>query len=226
MPREPFPGTEHRSAPENASRCMETTATQPTSAPAEPVRFPTPVAVSQIMTLTGDLDRCAAFYTEVIGLRLTVLLRQPFPPHHRHALFQVGDTPAVLHVMERPGPSEANGGDTTQAPRGGIDRLGFLVADRSDLDAVAARLAATGASDGHVHDAGPFLTLRFRDPDGLEGEVNAPNSGFDPTLGAGCTMETAGDERWLDVLRNAGGDTGPPGEPSGDSGAGCGHVDG
>jgi catechol 2,3-dioxygenase-like lactoylglutathione lyase family enzyme len=205
---------------------METTATQPADPPAEPARFPTPVAVSQIRKFTGDLDRCAAFYTELIGLRLTVMLRQPFPPHHRHALFQVGDSPAVVHVMERPGPSEANGGETSQPRRGRLDSLGFLVADRSDLDAVAARLAAAGASDGRVREAGPFLTLRFRDPDGLEGEVNAPNRGFDPTLGGGCTMETAGDERWLDVLHTAGDATVPPGEPSGGSAAVHGLVNG
>ena len=43
------------------------------------------------------------------------------------------------------------------------------------FDVIRERLVGCGASDGFVTDFGPVLSIFFRDPDGLEGEVCVPN---------------------------------------------------
>lgn len=139
------------------------------------------IGVSHIATMTGDLERFRAFYEDVIGLRTTVVLRMAGPPSLRHAFLYVDDT-CMIHVFEQPGYDPIGDGIRNEiGQRGRIDHLGFLVTDTAELERVRDRLVAAGASDGKVIALGPLLSVWFRDPDGLEGEVNAPNPAFDPT---------------------------------------------
>jgi catechol 2,3-dioxygenase-like lactoylglutathione lyase family enzyme len=138
-----------------------------------------PLAISQVELTTTDLDRCCDFYVGLLGLQLVVVLRQGDPPHHRHAILQVGDTPSSLHVLERP---EASG-DVAQP------RLGLLVADVAALEEVARRLRDAGASDGELRFQGPTFAVTYRDPDGVEGQVEAPNPGFAPAATDRCQVE-------------------------------------
>jgi hypothetical protein len=64
--------------------------------------------------------------------------------------------------------------------RGRIDHLGLQAASRGAFETIRERLTARGASDGFVTDFGPLLSLFFRDPDGLEGEVCVPNPDAQP----------------------------------------------
>ena len=88
----------------------------------------------------------------------------------------------MLHVFEA-----ANDQTTTQPAaagmfeRGRLDHLGFTVTDLVALRAVRDRLLAADASSGYIRSLGPMLSLRFVDPDGLEGEVNCYNPEFDPS---------------------------------------------
>ena len=88
----------------------------------------------------------------------------------------------MLHVFE-----VANGQTTTQPAatgmfeRGRLDHLGFTVTDLVALRAIRDRLLAADASSGDIRSLGPMLSLRFVDPDGLEGEVNCYNPEFDPS---------------------------------------------
>lgn len=160
----------------------------------------TPTAVSHVAVITSDLDRFGAFYTEVIGLRMGVVLRQTHEPYLRHAVLQVGDTATIIHVFEQPGYNPVGDGMGTElGRRGRIDHFGFMVSDRGQLEEVACRLVAADASDGEVRPMGPVLSVHYRDPDGLEGEINAANVDFVPEQPGGCTIEKAGGRTWLDT---------------------------
>ena len=65
--------------------------------------------------------------------------------------------------------------------RGRIDHFGFTVVDQAALRRVRDRLLAAGATSGDIRPLGPMLSVRFQDPDGLEGEISCFNPEFDPT---------------------------------------------
>lgn len=66
--------------------------------------------------------------------------------------------------------------------RGRIDHLGLQAASKRTSDVVRDRLIAAGASDGFVTDFGPVLSVFFRDPDVLEGEVCVENPDAEPRV--------------------------------------------
>jgi catechol 2,3-dioxygenase-like lactoylglutathione lyase family enzyme len=148
-----------------------------------------PVAIGHVAVITADLDRFRAFYEDVIGLRTAVVLRMPEPPGLRHAVLSVTDV-SIVHVFERPGYDPvAEGVGTEIGLRGRLDHLAFHMASPADLEAVRARLVAVGASDGFVAPHGPVHSVRFHDPDGLEGEVTATNPSWDPSEDAHHVVE-------------------------------------
>ncbi len=130
--------------------------------------------IHHVATLTADTDRLHAFYREVFeaevvrdgpevegrgGVRLSVV--------------RIG--PATeLNVFEIAGNTEAD----RQTPifgRGRLDHLGLRAASLPAFETIRDRLMARGAADSFVTDFGPVLSVFFRDPDGLEGEVCADN---------------------------------------------------
>jgi catechol 2,3-dioxygenase-like lactoylglutathione lyase family enzyme len=139
-----------------------------------------PAAIGHVAVITADLDRFRAFYEDVIGLRTAVVLRMTGPPGLRHAVLPVTDT-SIVHVFEQPGYDPvADGIGTGLGRRGRIDHIAFHMASYADLEGVRDRLVAVGASDGTVTPHGPVLSVHFRDPDGLEGEVTTVNATWDP----------------------------------------------
>ena len=58
--------------------------------------------------------------------------------------------------------------------RGRIDHVGLAAASQEAFETIRSRLIDAGASDGTVNDFGKALSIFFRDPDGLEGEVLLP----------------------------------------------------
>ena len=138
-----------------------------------------PSGVSHIAVATTDLDGFRTFYEDTIGLRTTIVFGGG-PGHSRQAILMAGD--AMLHVFE-----VANDDTTTRRmgagmfERGRLDHLGFTVNDLAALKVIRDRLLAADASSGDIHYLGPMLSLRFVDPDGLEGEINCYNQEFDPS---------------------------------------------
>lgn len=127
--------------------------------------------INHVAILTSDTERLCAFYREMFesvvegqlqpedGLRLTFI--------------RVGPT-SELNVFEIDGNAEA----VRQTPmfgRGRIDHLGLHAESLDTFETIRERLVTAGASDGFVTDFGPILSLFFRDPDGLEGEVCVEN---------------------------------------------------
>ena len=88
----------------------------------------------------------------------------------------------MLHVFEVPGfDPTAHGFTPAMFERGRLDHLGFTVADEAALVALRDRLLAVGASSGSIRHLGPMLSVRFHDPDGLEGEINCLDPSYDPS---------------------------------------------
>jgi catechol 2,3-dioxygenase-like lactoylglutathione lyase family enzyme len=122
--------------------------------------------INHVAILTNDTDRLAAFYREVFDAEVS---------HHE----QIGDGQLTLidigpktelNIFELEGNTEAD----RQVPmfgRGRIDHVGLAAANQEAFDEIRRRLIARGASDGFVTDFGRSLSIFFRDPDGLEGEV-------------------------------------------------------
>jgi catechol 2,3-dioxygenase-like lactoylglutathione lyase family enzyme len=132
--------------------------------------------INHVAILTKDTDRLQAFYRQVFDA--TVSYDMSEGPGMRFSLIDVGPA-AELNVFEMAGNHEADR-QTPMFGRGRIDHLGLLAASKEAFDTVRQRLIAEQASDGFVTDFGPVLSVFFRDPDGLEGEVCVVNPNQKP----------------------------------------------
>lgn len=132
--------------------------------------------VNHVATLTSDSDRLHRFYAEMFDA--TVSRDTEEVPGVRLSFVDIGPH-TQLNVFEVAGNSEA----TRQVPmfgRGRIDHLGLQAASLDAFHTIRDRLMAAGATDGFVTDFGPVLSVFFRDPDGLEGEVCVANPAAAP----------------------------------------------
>ena len=127
--------------------------------------------LNHVAILTADTDRLVAFYQEVFEATVDA----DFRPNEgmRLTFLKVGPQ-SEFNVFQIDGNDEASR-QTPMFGRGRIDHLGLQAASLEAFDEIRDRLMARGASDGFVTDFGPLLSLFFRDPDGLEGEVCVPN---------------------------------------------------
>lgn len=128
--------------------------------------------VNHIAWISKDVARLGRFYAEVFDAEVG-----PTRPH--------GEEPGETMTTIRIGPRtelnivtiEGNREPDRQTPmwgRGRIDHVGLGAATPEAFETIRRRLVEAGASDGHVNDFGGALSLFFRDPDGLEGEVLLP----------------------------------------------------
>ncbi|MDX6285027.1 MAG: hypothetical protein QOG53_512 [Frankiales bacterium] len=123
--------------------------------------------VNHVAILTKDTARLHAFYQEMFDA--TIFADREEQPGVRLSFITIGDY-AQLNVFEVSGNAEAD----KQVPmfgRGRIDHLGLEASDQEAFDEIRRRLMKSGASDGFVTDFGAAISVFFRDPDGLEGEV-------------------------------------------------------
>jgi catechol 2,3-dioxygenase-like lactoylglutathione lyase family enzyme len=126
---------------------------------------------NHVALLTADTDRLVAFYRDVFDAEVDG--QQQENEHVRLTFISVGEA-AELNVFEVVGNQEAER-QTPMFGRGRIDHLGLQAASLEAFDEIRNRLMARGAADDFVTDFGPILSVFFRDPDGLEGEVCVAN---------------------------------------------------
>jgi len=126
---------------------------------------------NHVALLTGDTDRLVSFYREVFDADVDG--QQQENEHVRLTFIRVGEA-AELNVFEVDGNTEAER-QTPMFGRGRIDHLGLQASSVQAFEEIRDRLMARGAADGFVTDFGPILSVFFRDPDGLEGEVCVAN---------------------------------------------------
>lgn len=118
--------------------------------------------LNHAVVVTADMERLCSFYTDVFGI---TAIEAPAPPGTRVTLLMVSST-AALNIIEAPG-SEHAMGSTSMLQRGHIDHIAFEAPSAEALETIGQRLVDRGASDGSVHDYGPFLCVPFTDPDGI-----------------------------------------------------------
>jgi len=121
---------------------------------------------NHVAVLTNDTDRLHDFYRAAFDAETIEAEKND---EMRLSFIKVGPQ-SMLHVFQFAGNTEAD----KQVPmfgRGRLDHFGLEAASREAFDTIRDRLIARGASDGFVTDFGSELSLFFRDPDGLEGEV-------------------------------------------------------
>lgn len=123
--------------------------------------------VNHIAWLSKDVERLGQFYERVFDA--VVGPTRSHGPGETMTVIDIG--PATqLNVFVIDGNIEVDR-QTPMWGRGRIDHVGLAAASREAFETIRDRLIETGASDGTVNDFGQALSIFFRDPDGLEGEV-------------------------------------------------------
>ena len=126
--------------------------------------------VNHIAWISRDVDRLGRFYQRVFDA--VVGPTRPHGPGETMTVIDIG--PATqLNVFVIDGNTEADR-QTPMWGRGRIDHVGLAAASPEAFEVIRGRLIDTGTSDGTVSDFGGALSIFFRDPDGLEGEVLLP----------------------------------------------------
>jgi catechol 2,3-dioxygenase-like lactoylglutathione lyase family enzyme len=127
--------------------------------------------VNHVAILTTDTDRLTAFYGDVFDAEVDGTTNEG--DSLRLTFLRIGES-AELNVFEMAGNTEALR-QTPMFGRGRIDHFGLQAASLESFEEIRRRLMARGAADDFVTDFGPILSVFFRDPDGLEGEVCVAN---------------------------------------------------
>lgn len=123
--------------------------------------------VNHVAWISKDVGRLGRFYQTVFDA--VVGPTREHGPGETMTTIDVG--PATqLNVFVISGNVEADR-QTPMWGRGRIDHVGLAAASPEAFETIRARLVEAGASDGTVSDFGTALSVFFRDPDGLEGEV-------------------------------------------------------
>jgi catechol 2,3-dioxygenase-like lactoylglutathione lyase family enzyme len=127
--------------------------------------------VNHVAVLTNDTDRLVAFYRDVFEAEVEGTVQEA--EGVRLTFLRIGEH-AELNVFEVDGNREADR-QTPMFGRGRLDHIGLQAASLEAFEEVRRRLIARAAADDFVTDFGPILSVFFRDPDGLEGEVCVTN---------------------------------------------------
>jgi catechol 2,3-dioxygenase-like lactoylglutathione lyase family enzyme len=131
---------------------------------------------NHVAILTNDTARFVAFYRDIFGAEVDGQVKEgegvtltfvKVGPHAEINLFELEDNTEADRQVPMFG-------------RGRIDHIGLQADDLVAFETARDRLMAVGATDGFVTDFGPILSLFFRDPDGLEGEVCVINPDAKP----------------------------------------------
>ena len=126
---------------------------------------------NHVAVLTADTARFVTFYRDVFDAE--VVGEMETGDGGRLTFVRVGDA-SEFNVFEVSGNTEAKR-QTPMFGRGRIDHLGLQAASLDAFEEIRRRLIRRGASDEFVTDFGQTLSVFFRDPDGLEGEVCVAN---------------------------------------------------
>jgi len=143
--------------------------------------------INHVALLTNDSDRLHGFYRDVFDAEIAYDGEEPAGGDGpgpaggrgpRFSVIRVGPF-SELNVFQFEGNHEAD----RQTPMFGRGRLDHMAVHAVSIDAfetIRDRLIARGSCDSFVTDFGPVLSLFFRDPDGLEGEVCVTNPDAEP----------------------------------------------
>ena len=129
------------------------------------------IGLDHVAVITNDSDALQRFYIDMFDATIEYD-GEEYPAGPRMTVFNIGPS-TELNVFE----IEGNNKQTTR-PRcsgGRLDHIGLRAASLDHFADIRKRLTDAGATDGIITDFGRKLSLFFRDPDALEGEVLVPN---------------------------------------------------
>jgi catechol 2,3-dioxygenase-like lactoylglutathione lyase family enzyme len=127
---------------------------------------------NHVALLTSDTERFVSFYRDMFEAEIDGGQEEE-GQNVRLTFVRIGEA-TELNVFEIRDNTEAHR-QTPMFRRGRIDHLGLQAASLEAFEEIRNRLMARGAADDFVTDFGPILSVFFRDPDGLEGEVCVAN---------------------------------------------------
>ena len=125
--------------------------------------------LNHVALISNDVARLGAFYAEVFDAEVGDTRPHGQGADETMTVIRIGPH-TELNVFVIAGNTEADR-QTPMWGRGRIDHFGLQAASREAFEIIRQRLIDAGASGGTVNDFGSALSLFFRDPDGLEGEV-------------------------------------------------------
>ena len=115
-----------------------------------------------VTLLCADVERSAAFYRDLLGMRLVDRSRNPDDPNAQHLMFGgdgvTGQT--MVTCMDYPGLEEGTVG------RGSTHHFALAVESDDELSAWVEYLRSRGVEVTDPYDRGPFRSIYLRDPDG------------------------------------------------------------
>ncbi|GAC1608287.1 MAG: hypothetical protein NVS3B26_04590 [Mycobacteriales bacterium] len=126
---------------------------------------------NHVAVITADTDRFIEFYKDVFGA--TVAGEQRMGDEGVLTFVEIGGQ-CEINLFEVRGNLQAQR-QTPMFGRGRLDHVGLQAASLEAFEEIRRRLIARAAADDFVTDFGPVLSVFFRDPDGLEGEVCVSN---------------------------------------------------
>jgi len=126
-----------------------------------------------VSVVTTDLERLADFYREVFDA--PVVLESSDDSGLRSSVIDVGGG-GFLHAHEALGRSPLAG--RPRYERGPVDHVALHAPTREVFLEYRRRAMEAGATDGRVRDFGAAWELKFRDPDGTEGDLTWPAPHF------------------------------------------------
>ena len=130
--------------------------------------------LNHVALITNDSARLQSFYRDVFDAEIASDGAEfPDGTGPRLTIIKIGDH-CELNAFQIDGNSQAD----HQVPmfgRGRLDHFALQAASLSAFEEIRERLMARGAADDFVTDFGSTLSIFFRDPDGLEGEVCVQN---------------------------------------------------
>jgi len=132
------------------------------------------IGINHVGTITNDSERLHEFYREVFDAEvLRDGAEHPDGSGPRLSIIKLGPY-SELNVFQIAGNTEADR-QTPMFGRGRLDHFALQAASLEAFEEIRRRLRAREAADDFVTDFGSILSLFFRDPDGLEGEVCVEN---------------------------------------------------
>ena len=130
--------------------------------------------INHVAWISRDVARLGRFYAEVFEAEVGPTRPHGQDPGETMTVIRIGPH-TELNIVTIDGNTEPDR-QTPMWGRGRIDPLRLHAASPDAFATIRQRLIDAGASDGTVNDFGGVLSMFFRDPDGLEGEVLVPKS--------------------------------------------------
>ncbi len=122
--------------------------------------------INHVSLTVTDVDRSAAWYTDVLGFG--ELMREDHPNDDGYAIvLGKPDWSVVVGLHTHPTNDRGEFAEHTT----GLDHVSFGVADRAELKAWQGHFEARGVKQSPITDRGAYAVLVFRDPDDIQLEL-------------------------------------------------------